>query len=474
MKKLLSVVFALVSMHALAQRIVQQKPVPVVEIDFEKKEVTLPYKTDLRKAGQVQVKINKLPLTAYKVSINKTDSVVSLGTPPALMGVLSFGDGFNSLLAGLSGYTIRNVVASNAAQSSFEKMFSDAVRGDTTTSALLLQLDCSATPTELMERVKTMRRTVFGFHYTFRDEVIKKADNLLYRVSLGTATAQPFKQEAEAIITNRLQYDKDLETAFQAYYDYVLPCYDKITGNIALATGDSMLGAYKKSFALFLNKFDTTFNETGIAKIYKQLSAVPQTTFTSLPYTLKGDITKLNIEIAGIDPTKTPQPYATTIELERNPNRLWAFTTGVYLSSLASHDFSILTNVRPNATDPAKVDTLNYSILQEKNNKVSIGINALMNFGGYFGTSEVGGFVSFGPGLSLEKAPQLRLLLGGGFLFGRANKVALSGGLILGSVKRLATNYTLSETYTPAPVDITRDRFKTGWYVSFGYALFGK
>jgi hypothetical protein len=200
--------------------------------------------------------------------------------------------------------------------------------------------------------------------------------------------------------------------------------YDLVRSCAALKAGDSMLAVYKHNFDLFLNKFDTTFNEVLIAKVYKKLTApLPVNEFISLPYLLNGDITKLVIDITGLDATKTPQSYSTTVEINRYPNRLWAFTTGVFVSGLKNDEFSILTHVQPNAGNPAKLDTLNYSIITENNNGVSTGIDALMHFGGYFkDNSEVGGFFTFGPGLTLEKNPQVRLMLGAGLLFGRNNK----------------------------------------------------
>jgi hypothetical protein len=459
-----------------------------VKIDFSNKAVTLPSKDQLKKEGEtVQIKIINLPTNNYKVSINKTDSVLSVGTPPTLFGVLSFGDGFNSLLAGLTGYSIRNAgvvmttpdTKKDGSTKSTKFMALDGGQGELKTTLpvdFFTQSNCEQSVQNIMPTIKAMRKTIFDFHFKFRDEIVKKADNLIYQYNLGTAVPSTFKSDAETLIQKRLQFEREIESDFQTYYDDILPKYDAVTKCIPLATADSMLTAYKKGFSQFLNKFDTTFNETLIAKVYKQLSTpAPSTEFISLPYTIKGDITKFAIDISGIDATKTPQSYNTTIELNKHPNRLWAFTTGVFVSGLKNDEYSILTHVQPNATNPVKVDTLNYSIVKEKNNGVSAGINALMHFGGYFdNSSEVGGFVTFGPGLTLEKSPQVRVMLGAGLLFGRNNKFALSGGWTGGPVKRLSGNYNLQDTYNPAPNDVTRDQFKGNWFASLGYALFGK
>ena len=453
----------------------------VVTVDFETKNIATPTKHQLRTADWVKLKIIHLPTSIYKVSIDKADTVIKVGPAPALFSVLSFGDGFNSLLAGLAGSSVRafskmdqyKALEPGTITLETSKYFSlDRVSIDGSMQALE-RVTSSGDKKATMKLITDMRSTVFNFHYKFRDDVIKALDKLAYRVSLSTINAVDFKSDAEAIISKRLGYDKELESSYQTYYNEILPQYDDVVENIGLRAGDSMLTAYKKGFVAYLDKFDTTFNEALIAKVYNNLNSPGAPDFfVSLPYRLKGDITKLKLDVNGIDAAKTPQSYNTTIELERYPNRLWAFTTGVFVSGLRSNDFAMVTNLKENAANPGKLDTVNYSIIEEQNNKVSVGITALMNVGGYFGNSEVGGFASFGPGLSLEKTPQFRLLLGGGLLFGRNNKISISGGMIFGPVKRLSGNYNLTNTYSPAPIDITRDKFDKSWYAALAYSLF--
>lgn len=456
-----------------------------IEIDFKEKEIKIPTKTELRDLRTVKVVVNNLPAKAYKVNINKTDSFVSIGTPPPLFNVMSFGDGFNSLLAGLAGYTIRNAGPMMVDNKEAKKWTNEIkklkeedfdVKGKDTLSEFLFQYACDYSVKSFMPVIERMRTSVFNFHYEFRDHVIRKTDSLVYLYNLSAIKADIFKSEAEKIIFQRFALEKRLEVSYKTYYDTILPLYTSVTKCIPLAAADSMLTAYKKSFFLFLNKYDTTFNETIIAKVYSQLKPKPQLdTFYSLPYRLKADITKFSIDISAIDPTKVPQSFNTFIELEKHPNRLWSFTSGVFLSKLINHDFSIRTNVQQNAQNPLKKDTLNYSILQEQNNKVSAGINALMHIGTYLGDQkETGVYLAFGPGLTLEKTPQVRAFIGGGVMFGRTNKLALTFGWTGGLVKRLSANYKLSDTYNPAPVDITRDRFKGGGFFSIGYSLLGK
>ena len=462
----------LVLLCAISTTVLSQE---TVIINFKTKEVTLPSKKSLRKNSLVKLKFVDLPTSNYIVSINKTDSVVNPGVPPGLFSVFSFGDGFNSLLAGLTSYSVPTVPSlSQTDIQSLIKAHEDRfnMMEDATSNPL-------SKAVSLSHLIKKMRKYVFDFHYCFRDSVIKKADKLLYIVGMGELTdATQFRERAEKIIEARLKKDKELEEKYVSYYNEILELgnYELVRSLAGLKAGDSMLTAYKRNFDLFLNKFDTTFNEELIIKIYRQLSApVPSNEYLSFPYKLNGDISRFAINITGIDPTKTPQSYSTIIELNRYPNRLWAFTSGVFVSGLKNDEFAIHTHVLPRAGNTSTPDSLNYSIQQENNKGVSAGINALIHLGSYFNdNSETGGFVAFGPGLTLEKNPQVRVMLGAGLVFGRNNKLALTFGWAGGPVKRLSGNYNTEDRYHPAPTDITRDRFKGSWFASLGYGLFGK
>lgn len=467
MKILLLLLICTITTNALAQE--------TVIINFKTKEVTLPTKKSLRKNPFVKLKFENLPSSNYIVSINKTDSVVNPGVPPGLFSVFSFGDGFNSLLAGLTSYSVPTVPS--LSQTEIHSLIKEHQNG------FQMMEDVTATPlskaVSLSHLMKNMRKDIFDFHYSFRDSVIKKADNLLYTVGMGELTdAGEFRDRAEKIISTRLRKDKELETKYVTYYNEILELgnYELVRSLAGLAAGDSMLTVYKRNFDLFLNQFDTTFNEALIIKYYRQLSAPPPANeYLSFPYKLNGDISRFAIDITGIDATKTPQSYSTIIELNRYPNRLWAFTTGVFVSGLKNDEFAIHTHTQTNAGNPSTSDSLNYSIHREKNTGVSAGINALIHLGSYFHeNSETGGFVAFGPGLTLEKNPQVRVLLGGGLVFGRNNKLAFTFGWAGGPVKRLSGNYNTEDRYHPAPTDITRDSFKGSWYASLGYGLFGK
>lgn len=451
-------------------------------IDFKNKNFITPLEKTLRKSDWVYLTIKDIPTGNYKVSINKTDSFINVGKQPALFDVFNFGTGFNSLLTGLSAYTSYAVTKDlDVEELKREKSKPFKEKGNLKTYGIdepgMVSIKTDPT-SKLYFLITKMRKQIFDFHFGFRDEILDAADKLKYEVDLnGKYDTLKLRLNGESIIKKKLYKEKELEQLFLTYYDAILQIqeYAVLKSHPALITGDSMIVSYKRNFNLFINKFDSSFNRMVISTIYKQLSKPkPDTFFTSFPYKIQGDITKFDISITAIDPVKTPQSYTSTIELNKYPNRILSFTTGVFLSGLKNMDYAIVTNVKPNQANPSLADT-SFSIQQENNNTISTGINALVHIGTYFGDhNEKGAFLAFGPGLTLEKNPQVRLLLGGGFMFGRTNKLTLSFGWAGGSVKRLSSSYNESASYKAAPKEIIRDQFKSSWFASIGYSIFNK
>lgn len=456
-----------------------------INIDFKNKSVNIPDPKSIRKAQSVYLYIDSLSTDSYKVTVNKRDSFISAGTPPALFGILSFGDGFNSLLSGLAAYNVRSVgnTISNTSQSSGSRsLASTGQKKAHPTTEKVVRDECDQLDAfELKLLQDTMRFNVMNFHFKFRDSVIKQADELTANINIQINPIKDtanFRITAQAIINRRLKYERELEEKYNQYYDKILNNTKyKLAVNCGyLRAADSMLTSYKKGFNAFLNKFDTSFNEVIIVSVYKQITKPkPPQFFKSLPYTLGGDITTLDIEIVPTDASKISQGYATSIRLQKRPQEFWGFSTGVYASGLFNKSYSIQTNTQVNSANPDKLDTLNYTIIENDiESKLSVGINALLHYGWYFGQSNFGASVTFGPGLSLENSPKPRVMIGASLVIGRTNKLMISGGWIGGTVKRLATAYKTTTTYQPAPTDITTDKFKNSWYISLGYAIFGK
>ncbi len=478
-------VLLLLSLSGFMHNAISQTATPV-NIDFKNKSITMPGAKTMKKTKSVYFIIDSIATGTYKISINKKDSIISVGNPPALFGLLSFADGFNTLLSGLTAYNVPNLekmvstVTSSQpsrgiASESFNKSFSQ--------KKVTKQVDECAQMDAIDIKIlqDDMRKYLMDFHFSFRDQVIKTASRLNASVAIQPDPVNDsarFRLATFNIIDDRLQLEQDLEAHFNDYYNNILSSkkYKLVINCGYLRAADSMLTSYKKGFNAFLNVFDSAFNEAKMVALYKEITKPkPPAFIRTFPYLLTADITNLDIEVIGIDPSKTPQNYAASIQINKYPDRLWGFSTGVYVGGLFNRNYSILTNTAPNNTVPGKVDTLNYSIVENTpDNKMEAGINALMHIGTYFKESNWGIAFTFGPALSLEKNPKPRIILGLSAVSGRTNKLMFSTGWMGGSITSLTSAYNTTDTYNPAPTNITTDRFKGQWFFSSGYGIFGK
>ena len=83
-----------------------------------------------------------------------------------------------------------------------------------------------------------------------------------------------------------------------------------------------------------------------------------------------------------------------------------------------------------------------------------------------------------GASLSLYDG-NLRYLLGGSMLWGKRNKLSVTGGLSLGKIKELSSIVTVEQDgILTVPVDTesvpTFNKLKTGWFIGISYVIVSK
>lgn len=547
----------------------------VLNLNFKTKEIT-PHVTqkEINKADYVQLKITNIPMSTYKVTINKTDSVISAGNAPALFSALTFGNGYTSLLANLSDYGVKivgNIISGKGSDSSTLAVASnsglgalplapnnlqltpgtsdskkavgkakepvtmgkelkaildmvkdghspndlkdiflshifqdnehfqfylhnaakiskakDLYNSDATIIAELDKLDKQKDILEdsfidkkdaalLLQKMEKMRADLLEHYFEYKEKVVQKADKLMldYRLNVVTTCAD-FQTQANAIITDKSKLIKALEQKYLTYFDSTLPQYDLIIKTVSLSKADSMIQKYRKEFYTIADKIDSAFGNTLIGNVCDQIKANSINEFISLPYSVNGDLVKLDIKIEPLEPTKNPQPYNTIINLPNKRSTFWGFSTGVYMSGLGkkAESWSWKTNIQQSSSNPPKYDTLNYSLTKEENGKTEIGISALLHVGCFIKKlPEVGIQFAFGPGLSMESKPKPRILIGAGLIIGKRNQLMITGGWIGGPVKVLSSAYDPAKVYPSAPNDITKDRFNKAGFVSLSYSI---
>lgn len=149
------------------------------------------------------------------------------------------------------------------------------------------------------------------------------------------------------------------------------------------------------------------------------------------------------------------------------------FSTGFYYSSLRSKKFGL----KPFTADPTNTDSVKRNeIFEEEVGSISgtFGVTALMH-----AYRRCKGPVGWAGTLGVGAAPNLNysILLGGSVLFGRKNRLVLSGGANFSSVRALSNAYenvngsmVVNESVTEVPL---YSRVKFGYFLSLTYNIGG-
>lgn len=127
-------------------------------------------------------------------------------------------------------------------------------------------------------------------------------------------------------------------------------------------------------------------------------------------------------------------------------------------------------NERYSVISSVENEVSTYQIVKEESDNLEIGFSALVHRGKKFkNMSDIGLHITFGPGVSIEKNPRPRLLLGGGLSYGDKHNFSLDVGLIAGYVDTKSITVNENELYTVEPTNLTITKLKAGGFFSIGY-----
>jgi hypothetical protein len=110
------------------------------------------------------------------------------------------------------------------------------------------------------------------------------------------------------------------------------------------------------------------------------------------------------------------------------------------------------------------------TIVTEKQPGGNVGFSTLMHFYGRW-TRDVNFALGVGAGLTLESKPQVRYLVGGSILFGRENRLALSGGYSFGNVDMISSQYTNNRTVNTDTSVVTYKELQGGAFIALSYNI---
>jgi hypothetical protein len=329
-------------------------------------------------------------------------------------------------------------------------------------SKIQREAQVSATLTQILN----FKNQIISQHGIFENTLLIPTITNLYGLENGTITPVNFQTQATNLINTRYTLATTFNSLFQSYLDYSIPFSDLISTNKSLARADSVVLNYRKGFYEFMKGYDSLFNYNTILVAVRKArnSSEP---YVSLPFQITKDLTQLDISITPYESSKNLPSFSTSYLLPHRASFYWMFSTGFFINGLADKNYS-------NKPKVINVNDTVYNLIEEKTGNVSFGAMALLHTGGYFKNSDIGYHFAFGPGISVEKKPAPRLLLGTGLTMGKQSKIVLTIGAVIGNVKKLSQSYDLTSNYSKPQTEVTVNKMQASWFFGLSYSIFGK
>lgn len=475
------------------------KAASTITFDFETKQAVMP--TGKFKKGEAyHLRIINYNPFLYKVAVNNTDSTVAT---PNSGGVLSFfldPANLSGIAAGLLNtispvppvfqgekfMEVKGVVAYMAnlpdlleAYEQQDTLFEIKLAGrivlDTAVAVRSLQGKEREKAERLILEIGALRseinKALFAINRSASFQRLLYPDCNAFNLTTGNIQSN-IQNKVEPFIDSIRREKDTLRNALNQYLLLAAEYRDFIDRKAAFRIPDSLIKTAYGLVTQDLNKMDSTISYQNIDALMSRFETLAQARpcFTSLPIFVQKDVNMIRLEMTPRFDSTALQPYKTEFFLPWVQRRVYGVSAGIYLSGLFGDDYTLRTDVLPNAGGGH--DTT-YTLVKDDPSKAEFGINALAYSAWKVSKGETPNYVgvSFGAGLSVESKPKPRILLGVAYVNGERNRLVASAGIIGGFTGRLATAYSAGTPYKATPVNFIRDRFKPSVFLSVNYSF---
>lgn len=446
---------------------------------------------ELKQGDFYQISVENINQNIYRVFVTKADSFYSpaLTIPTfASMGLGSLSDLLAQLKdagGAISLFPMENSTISDPNKISSEK--NKKLKGNSNSRSAKIKVDKELTEDilerQIISRINLFEKVLnnsfgelqdskkaigqfndlsvlFYFQYFLLDNPVKGRVNLSNRSYTLSELIQKF-QEIKSSLYN---IEKKMQDSFNYYKINTNKWYAYIQKNPNFKSKDSLLRLTVREIQSVVS---TTYDSMSTKKLSQFLSSIIElennvsNSYTSMPLQFQSERNELNFSIIPIDTNKYPS-YRTTYKLPLSAKHFLAVSSGFYWSSLQDENYSIL---------PAKSgsDTTYSLIKEDASARGEMGMKATLVVGErickhWYFQGEIG------PGVSINKTPKPRLLLGGGFGYGyNRHKILFNCGMILGFTNKISTAFKEKVGYINKPTDYLVSKFTSGYYISVGY-----
>ncbi|SFC25903.1 hypothetical protein SAMN05421780_10446 [Flexibacter flexilis DSM 6793] len=187
-------------------------------------------------------------------------------------------------------------------------------------------------------------------------------------------------------------------------------------------------------------------------------------------YLLPIDVNGKNIDALRIKLRRYRKDTDATTPLDEYSYTIWLkgglkfdFSAGVFISSLVDKEYSLQKDTDTNNSN-------NMIIKQAKKGNFDFGFGTMLNM-----SLRTAGWIkpSFNVGLLLKTQQKFQMLVGGGAIFGKEERLVLHAGLAVGQVAVLDNGYEVNSSYNlgTATKPPTTDKFMIGSFFGITYSL---
>jgi hypothetical protein len=444
----------------------ETKQVCDIVIDLNNRnEICLP--TNLKRGDFYRVVLKNFNKNAYNVSVNSSNidtlkpidipnfSSISIDNLIKLTGAFNYSSKVNSKL-------IDEVENISFNKNTFESEVNIlSVNNKIIEDRMLIRIEAYKRLTEELLKIK------YKIDVS-KDEFFNYKNDKIYGSRLGN------ENDVEKIINDLKNYRREIDSLLNNFIEQYKE-FEKIVNEITpTPTSTSEAGKnidnFKKLHQETLSKANELRDSLSAEKIDALVTMIIHLTddrcYYSFPIQFTKDQSELKIELTPKN-DKIPfqkeviGPYTFPMEFPT----YWSVGSSFYAGFGLEND-------RYSVVSTTENDVTTHRVIKEDTDNMELGFSAIVRYGKKLeleGLKNVGFHFSFGPGISIEKNPRPRFLLGAGLSVGDKHNLTFDAGLIAGYIDQKSNIVDENAIFTVEPTNLTVTRLKTGGFFSIGY-----
>jgi|GEM_PF-2065517 len=426
-----------------------------------------------------RVQIDHINLNMFKVSVNAIDTVLSKKQETPSFGSLKLDDlakiGANiiSNSGSITNSTEFQIYAAESAKGNqslkYDKIFKDStlLKKDVIIKRMADEVG-NQTPiqdalTTISEHIEKLKLKIFSHRLGAENQ----PHTVNYNFDAGIKEKFDFKQSYNDLLAQIKSAQQALEKVngyLNAYQNFYKVYKDKIDKNTDYKERDLLIKeVYSKQISA-LSEVITTFTADKIIAVFSPLVSLDQNScavYRSLPFYYGGEQAKVRISITPRDESKLSQKYTSTIVF---PGVMRTYVTaGVsfYAATLYDESYTV--------SELNEGGVKMFQVESETPNKMEVGAAILLKGGKKLWFNNwLGVHGQLGVGMSIANKTKPRILLGGGFSFGKKHMLSIDLGGIVGYSDRVNES-AVKSTYDEVPTNVIYSKLTVGFFGGLGY-----